>query len=103
MADKLILKRGAEHLMHWRDLFDAKHLQEVGDVGDALPEWQTGTEPHVVALNWGESDGAGGVRPRTDGKCLVTADDLGTTQVQAKITNAAGQIHANSVDVEVIE
>jgi hypothetical protein len=99
----LKLKVGEKHLLHWRDLFEASHLEEIGDVGAAQPEWQTGTDPHVVALNWGVAGEGGTVEPRTDGKCLVIADNVGTTQVQAKITNAAGQIHASSADVEVTE
>ena len=96
----LTLKRGEQHLLHWSDLFEPLHLEQVGMLGEALPTWQAGQfgEGHVVALNWGEVvDGV--TVPRADGKCLVAGYGRGLAQVQVTVVNISGQIHSDSLDV----
>ncbi|MBI1214124.1 MAG: hypothetical protein GC190_21895 [Alphaproteobacteria bacterium] len=102
MAAKITLKLGTEYLMHWREAFEPKHLEEIGPVGKALPEWHVPNVPHVVAVNWGDP-ASKKVQQRADGKCLILAAEKGVTQLQVKITNMAGQVHADSADIEVTD
>lgn len=88
---QLGLKVGAKHQPGWREILSDSASYDVGELAPAFkPEWYSSDEG-VIKLT-----------PAADGRtCLFEAVAEGVCQVQVSVTNAAGQVHKNSADVEV--